>query len=90
MIFQTNMAFVKACMKRQSRMPDEKTKPRHPEVTFLPPLDMVLSFFKKKAKPSTVKDTPQEPEEVKEQDVKRIIDHIAHDEQQQTDQKTND
>jgi len=71
-------------------MPDEKKKPRHPEVTFLPPLDMVLSFFKKKAKPSTVNDMPQVPEEVKEQDVKRIIDHINHDEQPHTDYKTND
>ena len=64
-------------------MPDEKKKPLHPETNFLPPLDMVLSFFKKKAKPSTVNDMPQAPEEVKEQDVKRIIlthsdiDHIG-------------
>ena len=75
------MAFVNVCMKWKSRMPDEK-KPLHPEVNFLPPLDMVLSFFKKKDKPSAVNDTPQE------RDVTRIINHINHDEQQ-TDQKTN-
>jgi len=84
------MAVVKVCIKWQLRMPDEKTKPRHPEVTFLPPLDMVLSFFKRKDKPGTVNDMPQELEEVKEQDVKRIIDHINHDEQPHTDYKTND
>jgi len=71
-------------------MPDEKKKPRHPEVTFLPPLDMVLSFFKKKAKPSTVNDMSQVPEEVQGHAVKRIIDHINHDEQPHTDYKTND
>jgi hypothetical protein len=70
-------------------MPDEKKKPRHPEVNFLPPLDMVLSFFKKKDKPNPVNNTPQEPEEVKDE-VKRIIDHINHDEQSHSDQKTND
>jgi len=61
-------------------MPDEK-KPLHPETNFLPPLDMILSFFKKKDKPSAVNTTVQESEEVKEQDVKRLINHINHDEQ---------
>jgi len=70
-------------------MPDEKKKPLHPEINFLPPLDMVLSFFKKKDKPSAVNTVPPEPEEVKEE-VQRIIDHINHDEQSQPDQKTND
>ena len=64
-------------------MPDDKKKPRHPEVNFLPPLDMVLSFFKKD-KPSTVSDAQQEADEIHEQDVKRIIDHINHDEQPTT------
>ena len=27
---------------------DEKTRPRHPETNFLPPLDMILTFFDKK------------------------------------------
>jgi hypothetical protein len=71
-------------------MPEKKKKPLHPEVNFLPPLDMVLSFFKKKDKPSVVDTTPQESEEVQGHAVKRIIDHIAHDEQQHADQKTND
>ena len=65
-------------------MPDDKKKLRHPEVTFLPPLEMVLSFFKKKDKPNAVKDTPQESEEVQGHAVKRIIDHINHEEQPTT------
>ena len=70
-------------------MADEKKKPLHPETNFLPPLDMVLSFFKKKEKPAE-NSTADETEEVQGHAVKRIIDHIAHDEQQSTDQKTND
>ena len=61
-------------------MPDEKKKPLHPEINFLPPLDMVLSFFKKKDKPD-VNSIPDESEEVQGHAVKRIIEHITHDEQ---------
>ena len=70
-------------------MPDEKKKPLHPETNFLPPLDMVLSFFKKKDKPNVVKDTdtPEESEEVQGHAVKRIIDHINHEEQPTTKQE---
>jgi hypothetical protein len=71
-------------------MSDEKKKPLHPEINFLPPLDMVLSFFKKKDKPATLDNKPQTENEVQGHAVKRIIDHITHDEHQQTDQKTND
>ena len=71
-------------------MPEEKKRPLHPEINFLPPLDMVLSFFKKKDKPSPVTNTEQESDEVQGHAVKRIINHITHDEQQQSDQKTND
>ena len=74
------MAIMKVCVSWQLRMSDEKTKPRHPEVTFLPPLDMVLSFFKKKDKPNVVNSALPE-QEVHEQDVKRIIEHITHTEQ---------
>ena len=70
-------------------MSDEKQQSLHPETNFLPPLDMVLSFFKKKDK-TVVNSMQLEPEEVREQDVKRIINHIVHDEQQQLDQKTSD
>lgn len=77
------MVIAQACTKWQSGMSDAK-KPRHPEVNFLPPLDMVLAFFKKKDKPGVVNNTPQEL------DVKRIINHINDDEQPHADQKTND
>lgn len=70
-------------------MPDEKKKPLHPETNFLPPLDMVLSFFKKKEKPD-VNSTTDESDEVQGHAVKRIIDRITHDDQQHADQKTND
>jgi len=63
----------------QAHMPDDGKKPRHPEINFLPPLDMILSFFKKKDKPSTASDKPQEPEEVKDE-VKRIIERINNNE----------
>ena len=71
-------------------MPDEKKKDLHPETNFLPPLDMVLSFFKKKDKPNVVDTESEESEEVQGHAVKRIINHITHDEQPHTDQKTND
>lgn len=70
-------------------MPDEKKKPLHPETNFLPPLDMVLSFFKKKEKPD-VNSPMDESDEVQGHAVKRIIDRITHDDQQHADQKTND
>jgi hypothetical protein len=51
-------------------MPEEKKEPRHPEVTFLPPLQMVLSFFDKKARERTLK--KQEAEKKKESDEKTV------------------
>ncbi len=62
-------------------MPDEQKKLLHPETNFLPPLDMVLSFFKKKDKPNVASNPEQELDEVQGHAVKRIIDHINHDEQ---------
>jgi hypothetical protein len=84
------MVIAKAFTKWPSRMPAEKKKPLHPEINFLPPLEMILSFFKKKDHPAVVNTTPQEPDEVKEQDVKRIIQRINNDAQSQPDHKTND
>ena len=58
-------------------MPDEK-KSRHPEINFLPPLDMILSFFKKKPKSSTVSKKPAEAEqqEVDEKVVEKLIEKL--------------
>ena len=67
-------------------MPDEG-KPRHPEINFLPPLEMILSFFKKKDRRHVVND--QEPEAVKEE-VKRLIERINHEDQPHDDQKAKD
>jgi hypothetical protein len=50
-------------------MPDEK-KPRHPEISFLPPLEMVLSFFDKKARKRALK--KQEADKQKEENEKNV------------------
>ena len=61
-------------------MPDEKKertkpKPRHPETTFIPPLHMILSFFKKKDQKSDAKKTADEKEQ-EEKAVEKIIDKL--------------
>jgi len=57
-------------------MPDEK-KPRHPEVNFLPPLDMILSFFKKKDKKTTSNNKPADDQkESEEKAVEKIIEKL--------------
>ena len=56
-------------------MPDEK-KTTRPEIFFLPPLKMILTFFDRNSKKrESDKDTMQ-PDETKEEDVKRIINHL--------------
>ena len=57
-------------------MPNEKkepTKPRHPETTFIPPLHMILSFFKKKDQKNKPVDAEKEAEE---KAVEKIIDKL--------------
>ena len=58
-------------------MPDEK-KPRHPEINFLPPLDMILSFFKKKPRKNALNKgpAPEEQKEVDEKTVEKLIDKL--------------
>ena len=58
-------------------MPDEK-KPRHPETNFLPPLDMILSFFKKKPAKSDVtkKSEEEEKKEADEKAVEKLIEKL--------------
>ena len=51
-------------------MPDEKKKPLHPEVNFLPPLKMILSFFDKGSDQRKLK--KQEAEKEKETDEKAV------------------
>jgi hypothetical protein len=57
---------------------DEKTKPRHPETNFLPPLDMILTFFdKKKRKPSQQEKTVDEEKVLKEKKVEKLIEKLS-------------
>ncbi|HEU0292365.1 MAG TPA: hypothetical protein VFR47_06495 [Anaerolineales bacterium] len=58
-------------------MPDEK-KPLHPETNFLPPLSMILSFFKKKPKKNVVNKEldKEEQKEVDEKAVEKLIEKL--------------
>ena len=60
-------------------MPDDDKNPRHPETNFMPPLNMILTFFKKKKKDekATVKDEPVEKAD--EKAVEKIIDKLNKD-----------
>jgi hypothetical protein len=60
---------------------DEK-KPSRPEISFLPPLKMVLAFFDREARKRMLKKDDTVPLESKEeQDVKRIIDRLNNKDQ---------
>jgi hypothetical protein len=57
---------------------EEKKEPRHSEVTFLPPLQMVLSFFDKKTRQRAQK--KQEVQKQKEKDekvVEKLIEKLS-------------
>ena len=57
-------------------MADEK-KTSRPEISFLPPLKMVLAFFDREARKRMLKKDDTLPLQSKEeQDVKRIIDRL--------------
>lgn len=51
---------------------DDKKEPRHPEVNFLPPLEMVLAFFDKKKR----KRAPKE-EASDEKTVEKLIEKLS-------------
>lgn len=55
-------------------MPDEK-KSRHPETNFLPPLDMVLTFFNKIISKRDKKKTGEEIKEEKK--VEKLIEKLS-------------
>ncbi|HEY5731824.1 MAG TPA: hypothetical protein VIS72_17390 [Anaerolineales bacterium] len=58
-------------------MPDEK-KPLHPETNFLPPLDMVLTFFDKTfRKRDAQKKTVEEQKEISEKNVEKLIEKLS-------------
>ena len=57
-------------------MPDkDKKAPRHPEVTFLPPLEMVLAFFDGKAGTRSGKN--EKPEASDEKTVEKLIEKLS-------------
>jgi len=57
---------------------EEKKEPRHPEVTFLPPLQMVLSFFDKKARErAQKKQDAQKQKEKDEKTVEKLIEKLS-------------
>jgi len=62
-------------------MSDEEKKPLHPETNFLPPLNMVLTFFNKKfRKPQ--QQTADEENEVNEKDVEKLIEKLSEKEEE--------
>jgi len=64
------MTFAKASGIWLASMPDKRKKPLHPEITFLPPLKMILSFFDKESRQRELK--KQEAEKQKESDEKTV------------------
>jgi len=58
-------------------MPDDKDA-RHPEVNFLPPLDMMLSFFDRKfRKRDAQKKMTEEQKETDEKNVEKLIEKLS-------------
>jgi len=63
-------------------MPDEKKKPLHPEVNFLPPLEMVLAFFDKKIRKRDLQQkTTEEQAEPDEKNVEKLIEKLSEKEE---------
>ena len=58
---------------------DDKKEPRHPEVTFLPPLGMVLAFFDKKGRERAQK--KQDLESSDEKTVEKLIEKLSEKEE---------
>lgn len=62
-------------------MPDEK-KPRHPEVNFLPPLDMVLTFFDRTFRRRSAQDEKDdEQKQTDEKNIERLIEKLSEKEE---------
>lgn len=59
-------------------MPDENKKSLHPEVTFLPPLEMILSSFDKNARERALKKQEVEKQkEAEEKTVTKLIEKLS-------------
>ena len=60
----------------------EEKKPRHPEINFLPPLDMVLTFFDRTfRKRDAQKKIAEEQKEVDEKNVEKLIEKLSEKEE---------
>ena len=63
-------------------MPDDKKNPLHPETNFLPPLDMVLTFFDKTFRKRDVqKKKEEEQQEIDEKNVEKLIEKLSEKEE---------
>ena len=72
------MAITGNFKKWQVLMPNEKKKPLHPETNFLPPLNMILAFFKKKPKKNEMskKSVEEDQKEADEKAVEKLIEKL--------------
>jgi hypothetical protein len=63
-------------------MLDEKKGPRHPETNFLPPLNMILTFFDKAFRKSDSTDqTAEDKKEVDGKSVEKLIEKLSEKEE---------
>lgn len=62
-------------------MPDEK-KPRLPEINFLPPLDMVLTFFDRTFRRRGARDEKDDGQkQAEEKNIERLIEKLSEKEE---------
>jgi len=62
-------------------MSDEEKKPLHPETNFLPPLDMVLTFFNKTFRKRDPDKEADKQKEVNEKNVEKLIEKLSEKEE---------
>jgi len=62
-------------------MSDEEKKPLHPETNFLPPLNMVLTFFSETFRKRQQQEAVDEEKEVNEKDVEKLIEKLSEKEE---------
>ena len=62
-------------------MSDEEKKPLHPETNFLPPLNMVLTFFNKTFRKRDPQQEEDEQKEVNEKNVEKLIEKLSEEEE---------
>lgn len=70
-----NNESVEEMVKEMSK--EEKKEPRHPEIFFLPPLKMILSFFDKETRQrEKKKKNVEKQEEIVGKDVEKLIEKL--------------